>query len=219
MAYLVVGSVFDFAVSEGRAITEPVTAPHRISRVTVFTGSADGSVPGYKSAAQRAAAELAQADIEIVYGGGKTGLMGAVADAALAVGGRVHGVMPRALVESEIVHPGLTTIEVVEDMHARKARMAKLGDAFVAFPGGAGTLEEFFEVWTWQQLGIHAKPVALLNINGFWDGLLKAIDGMIVGGFLRPQYRDSLIVESTMPKLLEQMAAWSEPEVKWAKAS
>ncbi len=185
----------------------------------MFTGSADGSVPGYKSAAQRAAAELAQADIEIVYGGGKTGLMGAVADAALAVGGRVHGVMPRALVESEIVHPGLTTIEVVEDMHARKARMAKLGDAFVAFPGGAGTLEEFFEVWTWQQLGIHAKPVALLNINGFWDGLLKAIDGMIVGGFQRPQYRDSLIVESTMPKLLEQMAAWSEPEVKWAKAS
>jgi len=170
-------------------------------------------------AAQQAAIAIAQSGIEIVYGGGKTGLMGAVADAALASGGRVHGFMPQSLVDAEVAHGGLTSLEIVEDMHVRKLRMAKLGDAFVAFPGGAGTLEEFFEVWTWQQLGIHAKPVALLNVNGFWDGLLKAIDGMVIGGFLKPEYRESLIVDSTMPALLAKMAVWTEPSVKWAKAS
>lgn len=211
--------VFRVAMSEVSAITNDVTTAPQITRVTVFTGSANGSVPGYMRAAQQAAVSIAQAGMEIVYGGGKAGLMGAVADAALAAGGRVHGVMPKALVEAEVAHAGLTSLEIVEDMHARKLRMAKMGDAFVAFPGGAGTLEEFFEVWTWQQLGIHTKPVALLNINGFWDGLLKAIDGMVLGGFLKPEYRESLIVEATMPALLAKMSAWREPSVKWAKAS
>ncbi len=206
-------------MSEARYITASVMNQHPLSRVTVFTGSANGSVPGYRKAAQEAAAQLAQAGIEIVYGGGRAGLMGAVADAALAAGGRVHGVMPKVLVDAEVAHPNLTSLEVVEDMHARKLAMSRKGDAFIAFPGGSGTLEEFFEVWTWQQLGIHAKPVALLNINGFWDGLLKAIDGMIVGGFLKPHYRDSLIVESTMPQLLARMANWEQPNVKWARAS
>lgn len=202
-----------------RDITLSVTKLHPISRVTIFTGSASGSVPGYMRAAQKAATELAQSGVEIVYGGGKVGLMGAVADAALAAGGRVHGVMPQGLADSELAHLGLTSLEIVPDMHARKLAMSRMGDAFVAFPGGAGTLEEFFEVWTWQQLGIHTKPVALLNINGFWDGLLRAIDGMIVGGFLKPQYRDSLIVEDSMPALLRRMDTWVEPEAKWAKAS
>lgn len=178
-----------------------------------------GSVPGFRKAAESAALHLAQSGIEVVYGGGKAGLMGVVADAALASGGRVYGVMPRSLVDAELAHDGLTSLEIVDDMHARKLAMSRLGDAFVALPGGAGTLEEFFEVWTWQQLGIHSKPVALLNTNGFWNPLLKAIDSMILGGFLQPQYRESLIVEETMPVLLSRMNSWVEPGVKWAKAS
>lgn len=194
-------------------------APPAILAVTVFTGSASGSVPGFMAAAKRAATILAQAGVKIVYGGGNTGLMGAVADAALAAGGRVHGITTAGLKNTEVAHQGLTKLEVTQDMHARKLRMASLGDAFVAFPGGAGTLEEFFEVWTWQQLGIHTKPVALLNVNGFWDGLLKAIDQMIVAGFLRPEYRESLIVADTADELLTKLNSWQAPTAKWAKAS
>lgn len=193
--------------------------PAFVGAVTVFTGSATGSVPGFMMAAKRAATILAQAGVKIVYGGGNTGLMGAVADAALAAGGEVHGITTAGLTETEVTHQGLTHLEVAQDMHARKVRMASLGDAFVAFPGGAGTLEEFFEVWTWQQLGIHAKPVALLNVNGFWDGLLKAIDQMIVAGFLRPEYRETLIVADTADELLTKLAQWQPPQAKWAKAS
>lgn len=171
------------------------------------------------AAAERAATVLARAGIKIVYGGGNTGLMGAVANAALAAGGQVHGITTVDLKDTEVAHGGLTVIEVAQDMHARKLRMASLGDAFVAFPGGAGTLEEFFEVWTWQQLGIHTKPVALLNINGFWDGLLKAIDQMIVAGFLRPQYRESLIVADNADELLVKLEQWRAPVAKWVKAS
>lgn len=192
---------------------------HSISRVTVFAGSADGSVPGFKRAAQEAATVLAQEGIEIVYGGGRVGLMGALADAALAAGGKVHGVIPASLAGAEIAHQGLTTLQVVGDMHERKQTMGHMGDAFIAIPGGAGTLEEFFEVWTWQQLGLHQKPVALLNINGFWNGLLRAIDGMVVAGFLAPRFRESLIVEETIPQLLARIDAWNSPERKWAKAS
>lgn len=187
--------------------------------VTVFTGSASGSVPGFMKAAKQAATILAQAGIKIVYGGGNTGLMGAVADAALAAGGTVHGITTVGLRGSEVAHQGLSALEVVQDMHARKLRMASLGDAYVAFPGGAGTLEEFFEVWTWQQLGIHAKPVALLNVNGFWDGLLKAIDQMIVAGFLRPEYRETLIVADTADELLVKLSQWLPAQAKWAQAS
>lgn len=190
-----------------------------VGAVTIFTGSASGSVPGFMRAAQRAATVLAQAGVKIVYGGGNTGLMGAVADAALVAGGTVHGITTVNLKDTEVAHRGLTKLEVVADMHARKVRMASLGDAFVAFPGGAGTLEEFFEVWTWQQLGIHTKPVALLNVNGFWDSLLKAIDQMIVAGFLRPEYRESLIVADTADELLTKLAQWHVPETKWAQAS
>lgn len=193
--------------------------PSFVGAVTIFTGSAGGSVPGFMRAAQRAASVLSQAGIKIVYGGGNTGMMGAVADAALESGGTVHGITTESLQDSEVAHQGLTKLEVVADMHARKLRMASLGDAFVAFPGGAGTLEEFFEVWTWQQLGIHAKPVALLNVNGFWDSLLKAIDQMIVAGFLRPEYRESLIVADTADELLSKLARWQGPEIKWAQAS
>lgn len=190
-----------------------------VGAVTIFTGSASGSVPGFKRAAQRAATVLAQAGIKIVYGGGNTGLMGAVADAALKAGGTVHGITTTSLKDTEVAHRGLTKLEIVADSHARKVRMASLGDAFVAFPGGAGTLEEFFEVWTWQQLGIHTKPVALLNVNGFWDSLLKAIDQMIVAGFLRPEYRESLIVADNADELLIKLTRWQAPAAKWAQAS
>lgn len=209
------------SATSSASIRPKVTAvfPSFVGAVTVFTGSASGNVPGFMAAAKRAATILAQAGIKIIYGGGNTGLMGAVADAALAVGGQVHGVTTVGLKDTEVAHEGLSTLEVAPDMHARKVRMANLGDAFVAFPGGAGTLEEFFEVWTWQQLGIHAKPVALLNVNGFWDGLLKAIDQMIVAGFLRPEYRETLIVADNADELLDKLGRWQAPTAKWAKAS
>lgn len=170
--------------------------------------------------AERAASlarALAEQDIGITYGGGDVGLMGIVAREALARGGEVIGVMPRALVERELAHPGLTRLEIVESMHERKARMAELSDAFIALPGGTGTLEEFFEAWTWQQLGIHEKPVALYSIDGFWGPLIAAIDAGVDGGFLRATYRDALIVSENAEDLLDQLKAWKPAPRKWHK--
>ena len=150
----------------------------------VFCGSKSGADPAYLSAAHATGRMVAQIGLTLVYGGGKVGLMGAVADAALTEGGHVVGVMPRSLVEKEIAHAGLSTLHVVETMHERKLKMAELSDGFLALPGGAGTLEEIFEQWTWAQLGIHAKPCGLLNVRGYFDPLLRLIEHMTAEGFM-----------------------------------
>ena len=190
------------------------SAPLR--RVTIFTGSASGARPAYARAVADLARALAGQGVGLVYGGSRAGLMGVAADAALAAGGEVVGVMPQALVDREIAHTGLTELEVVAGMHERKMRMADLGDAFVALPGGAGTLEEFFEAWTWQQLGLHAKPVALYDIGGFWAPLLDTIDRMVGEGFLPAAHRESLIVAGAPTALLDTLSRWKPPTAKWA---
>ena len=188
-----------------------------LRRLTLFTGSSPGRDPRYAAAVRDLAAEQAGRGDGVVYGGGRVGLMGEVADAALAGGGEVLGVMPQALVDGEIAHPGLTRLEVVADMHERKLRMGELGDGFVALPGGAGTLEELFEVWTWQQLAIHAKPVALYDVGGFWRPLLAMVDHMVAEGFLAPAYRDALVVADTPAQLLDALDAWQAPAAKWGR--
>ncbi|MFC0674757.1 LOG family protein [Brachybacterium hainanense] len=190
--------------------------PQPVTRITVFTGSSLGASPRYAQEAARCAGDLAEARFGLVYGGGDVGLMGVIADAALAAGGEVLGVMPQVLMEAEMGHRGLTRLEVVPDMHARKLRMAELGDAFVALPGGAGTLEELFEVWTWQHLGIHAKPVALYDVEGYWQPLLAAIDSMTSAGFLSERFRDSLVVAEDPQQLIEALRSWQAPTAKWA---
>ncbi|MFI6983266.1 TIGR00730 family Rossman fold protein [Embleya sp. NPDC050154] len=184
-------------------------------RVAVFAGSASGASPGFREAAVELGRGLAEAGVGIVFGGGHVGLMGAVADACLAAGGEVIGVMPRSLVEREIAHRSLTELLITETMHERKAAMADRADAFVALPGGAGTLEELFEVWTWQHLAIHAKPVALLEVGDFWRPLLDALDTMTANGFLKPELRSTLLVARDSADLLGQAKAWRAPTPKW----
>ena len=189
-----------------------------IRRVCVFCGSSHGTRPAYAEAAREMGRVLATRGIGVVYGGGNVGLMGEVADAALAAGGEVTGVIPRSLMEREVGHAGLTTLEVVETMHERKARMADLSDGFVALPGGFGTLDELCEVLTWSQLGIHAKPCAILNVDGYFDTLIALFDHALREGFLRGPHR-SLVIEGTDPAaLLDSMAAFVAPTVeKWVR--
>lgn len=188
-----------------------------LSRVTVFTGSAPGVDPSYRAAAEAVGSALAASGIGVVYGGGNVGLMGTVATAASDAGGEVIGVIPKVLVDREIAHDELTRLEVVDDMHERKMRMAELGDAFVALPGGVGTLEEFFEAWTWLQLGIHAKPIALYDVGGFWDPMLEMLDKLVSEGFISEQFRDALIVVSEPHELLDELRAWEAPTPKWSQ--
>lgn len=157
--------------------------------VCVFCGASPGASPVYQEAAVALGRHLAERGLTLVYGGGAVGLMGTVADAALAAGGEVIGIIPQSLQEAEIGHKGLTRLEVVDGMHARKARMAELADAFIALPGGLGTLEELFEVWTWGQLGYHAKPLGLLEVNGFYDPLLTFLDHLVDERFVRAEHR------------------------------
>jgi len=166
------------------------------------------TMPFYASVAYSFGALLARRQIELVYGGARAGLMGALADAVLAGGGRVIGVMPEALMERELAHQGLTDLRIVSSMHERKALMASLSDGFVALPGGIGTLEELFEVWTWSQLGLHAKPCALLDIDGFYDGLAAFMDHVVAQGFLKPTQRRALIMEADGATLLERMTSY-----------
>ena len=184
-------------------------------RVTVFLGSTAGNGPGYAAATAQFGEALVRRGLGLVYGGGRVGLMGTLADAASAAGGEVIGVMPQGLVDAEISHDGLSALEVVPDMHARKLRMMELADAFVALPGGAGTLEELFEAWTWMQLGIHDKPVALLDVDGFWQPLIRALDHMTDEGFVRERFRRTLIVEKDPEALLDALVAWRAPETRW----
>jgi uncharacterized protein (TIGR00730 family) len=183
-----------------------------VKRLCIFCGSSAGGDPAFAAAAAALGATLAEAGIGLVYGGGRAGLMGIVADAALAAGGEVIGVIPQSLVDRELAHRGCTTLHVVPSMHARKAMMADLADGFVALPGGIGTLEELFEVWTWAQLGDHAKPVALLNVAGFYDTLIAFIGEIAAKGFLRHRHGDMLLVADDVPALLETMRGYRPPE-------
>ncbi len=183
--------------------------------VCVFCGSSAGRDPAYREAAVSAGHALARAGLSLVYGGGKVGLMGAVADAALAAGGRVVGVMPRALAEREIAHTGLSELHVVETMHERKTRMADLSDGFIALPGGAGTLEEFFEQWTWAQLGIHGKPCGLLNAKGYFQPLIAMVERAVAEGFVAKTYADILVVGTDIEVILRRFASYVPPVRKW----
>ncbi len=182
-----------------------------VKNVCVFCGSAPGRRPAYARAARQLGSALAERDLGLVYGGGSIGLMGIVADAALAGGAQVLGVIPRALARREIAHHGLTRLEVVPTMHARKARMAKLSDAFLAMPGGIGTLEELFEVLTWGYLGIHAKPTGLLDVGGYWQPLIRLLDHAVDEGFLRPAHRKLVVVDRSPARLLERLARHRVP--------
>ena len=190
-----------------------------IRRLCVFCGSSAGREPGYLHLAESLARALAERGIGIVYGGASVGLMGALADAALAAGGEVIGVITQALIEREIGHRGLTELRIVASMHERKALMAELADGFVALPGGIGTLEELFEVWTWAQLGLHAKPCALLDAGGFYGPLAAFLDHLVDAGFVREAHRDMLLTAHSPEELLAAFASYRPPRVgKWLEA-
>lgn len=192
----------------------------RVQRVLVFCGSSPGRLPAYVEAAAALGGELAAQGIGAVYGGAQVGVMGALADAVLAGGGEVIGVIPRLLLEKEVAHPGVSDMRVVETMHERKALMESLADGVIALPGGFGTLEELFEITTWAQLGIHTKPVALLNVAGYWDRLLAFIDQMVDERFLRSEQRDALLVGDAPAELLARMARYRAPQLdKWLDRS
>jgi uncharacterized protein (TIGR00730 family) len=187
-----------------------------LSSVCVFCGSNGGADPAYLAAAEAVGAGLAQRGIRVVYGGGRVGLMGALADSARAAGGEVVGVMPQALVDREIGHTGIDDLRVVDTMHERKALMVELADAFIALPGGIGTLEELFEVYTWAQLGIHAKPLGLLDVEGYFEALAAFLDQAVVERFLRPETRAMLAVAGDLESLLAAFDGWQPPAVhKW----
>ena len=187
-----------------------------MNAICVFCGSASGDEPVYTAGAQRLAAALVASGRSLVYGGGSVGLMGALADAVLAAGGHVTGVIPRMLWEREVGHRGLPDLRIVETMHERKALMAELAEGFIAMPGGIGTLEEFFEIWTWAQLGVHRKPCGILNVSAYYDPMLSMIDGMVRRKFLKPEYRHMIVVDADPAALLAKMDAYEPPRVeKW----
>ena len=186
--------------------------------VCVFCGSSSGFDPAYVDTANALGRLLAAEGLTLVYGGACVGLMGAVADATLAAGGKAVGVLPDFLRRKELAHPKLTELHVVSSMHERKARMAELADGFIALPGGMGTLEEFCEIITWAQLGLHKKPCGLLNVAGYYDGLIAFLDHSARERFVRQEQRDMLVVESDPALLLDRFAAYTAPELqKWMK--
>ena len=176
-----------------------------IRRLAVYCGSAMGAEPAFAEAARGLAAEMIARGIDLVYGGGRLGLMGVMADAVLEGGGRVYGVIPAALVDEEVAHPGCTELFQVAGMHERKATMTELCDAFVALPGGIGTLDELFEAWTWNALGYHAKPFCLLDVNGFWSGLDRFMDHVSASGFLSQARREQLLLAHSPAQALDRL--------------
>ena len=188
-----------------------------VERICVFCGASPGARPGYSAVTAELARLLAADGIGVVYGGGGVGLMGALADAVLAEGGEITGVIPRSLIEREIAHRGVSDMRVVGSMHERKALMAELADAFVALPGGIGTLEELFEVYTWAQLGLHRKPCALLNVEGYYDAIADFLAYAVSERFLHQETRDLLMVESDPATLVERLTTFEPPAVvpKW----
>ena len=189
-------------------------------RIAVFCGSSSGRRPEFQQAATHLGRLLAQQGIGVVYGGASVGLMGAVATAAREAGGEVIGVLPQSLMDRELAHQGLSELHIVSSMHERKATMSELADAFLALPGGIGTFEALFEVWTWGVLGYHRKPCGLLNINGFYDGLISFLDHVVEDEFLRPVYRDMLLVESSPEAMLDAVRNYVPPALpKWVQAN
>lgn len=185
-----------------------------MKHLAVFCGSSNGASEVYKEGAVKLGEELAKRGITLVYGGASVGIMGAVADAALNVGGKVIGVIPRLLEEREISHLHLTELYIVDTMHERKAKIADLADGFIALPGGPGTLEEFFEVFTWAQIGLHQKPCGLLNINHYYDPLLNLLDHMVEQQFLQEKYRSLAIVDSDPKILIDKFNTYGPPTIK-----
>jgi uncharacterized protein (TIGR00730 family) len=187
-----------------------------MQRICVFCGSSSGKGESYLQAARQVGRLLCERGIELVYGGGNVGLMGALADACLTQGGRVIGVIPQLLVDKEVAHQGLTELHVVETMHERKALMADLADAFLALPGGYGTWDELCEVLTWSQIGIQRKPNALLNVNGYYDPLLAMMDRAHSEGFLRDIHAELLLTDTDPARLLDRLETYAMPVVdKW----
>src|SRR5215210_2614862 len=190
-----------------------------IRRLAVFCGSNSGARPEYIAAAHSLGILLCERGIGVVYGGSSVGLMAALADTMLANGGDIIGVIPRMLVEREVANSALSDLRIVESMHERKALMAELADGFMALPGGIGTLEEFFEIWTWAQLGMHDKPCGLLNVAGYFDGLLEFLDRAVTEKFVRDVHRRMVVVESNPAELLARFEAYNPPRVvKWINA-
>ena len=186
-----------------------------LRRICIFCGSSPGRDPAYLAAARAVGQRLAERRIGVVYGGSRVGLMGAVADAALEAGGEVIGVIPQRLVARELAHTGLTELRMVGTLHERKAVMAELSDAFIALPGGLGTLEELAEVTSWAQLGLHAKPIGLLDVGGYWDLLLAWLDHAVETGFLAPVNRGLLDRATDLDGLLARFEAWSPSPTGW----
>lgn len=186
--------------------------------ITIFCGANEGNHPDYLHAAGQVGKVLAERNIHLVYGGGRVGLMGRIADAALAHGGKVTGVIPDFLQTKEIAHPGLSHTIVVASMHERKLRMHELSDGVIALPGAFGTLDELFEMLTWAQLGLHAKPIVLLNVREYFSPLIHFLDATVGEGFLRPQHRHMLLIADTIESALEQMHHYQAPTVeKWIR--
>ena len=188
-----------------------------MKRICVYCGSNPGSRPIYAEAARDLADVLVRHECELVYGGADKGIMGVIADAVLALGGKVHGVIPKMLCEKELAHQGLTELHIVASMHERKTMMAALSDGFIAMPGGYGTLEEIIEIITWGQLRFHDKPCGLLNIEGYFDHLLQYLDHAMAEGFLRPENRQMLLSADTAAGLLKGFEAYTAPKIeKWS---
>lgn len=184
--------------------------------VCVFCGSSVGNDPVYSMVASKLATAIAERDIRLVYGGGRVGLMGVIADNALAAGGEVVGVIPRSLLDREIAHTGLSTLHVTGSMHERKALMERLSEGFIALPGGFGTLDEFCEIVTWPQLGYHAKPIGMLDATGYFDALRAFFDHSVASGFVREEHRRLILEAETPEELLDRMSAWQPTNVvKW----
>jgi uncharacterized protein (TIGR00730 family) len=191
---------------------------NHIRRLAVYCGSAPGSKPAFADATRATAAAMVSRGVDLVYGGGKLGLMGLIADSVLDGGGHVYGVIPQALVDIEVAHPQLTELHTVANMHERKAKMTDLADAFLALPGGVGTLDELFEAWSWNALGYHKKPFCLLNVEGYWDAMIEFIDHVTQSGFLSLQRRRQLLVASTPEEaldLLDEAAAAATQGMVW----
>jgi len=187
-------------------------------RVAIYCGSAEGRSDDYVKNVWSLGQYLAKQGVDVVYGGGNVGLMGVIANSVLDAGGKVIGVIPNHLKQKEIAHLGLTELHIVADMHERKAKMMALADAFVALPGGVGTLEEIFEAWTWGQLGLHQKACAFYNVKGFYDPLFTMVESMQSAGFVKPTYLDMLIRESTPEALLVALRNYQAPQAKWSKS-
>jgi uncharacterized protein (TIGR00730 family) len=189
-----------------------------VRRLAVYCGSSMGTDPAFEATARALGEEMARRGIGLVYGGGRLGLMGIVADAVIDNGGEAYGVIPQALIDLEVAHTGLTELHIVTSMHERKAMMTDLTDAFVAIPGGIGTLDELFEAWSWNALGYHAKPFALLNVSGFWDGMIAFLDTVTTSGFMSRARRGQLLVADAIPEAIDMLDAAigrTEPKMVW----